>query len=66
VGNYIELEGLPAWIDRTARRMGFREQDYSTASYARLYLEWCRKNGITPGNMVFGPTGSAPPPDPLA
>jgi adenylate cyclase class 2 len=54
VGTYLELEGAPAWIDRTARRMGFDEQDYITASYARLYLEWCRKKGVTPGNMVFG------------
>jgi adenylate cyclase class 2 len=54
VGTYLELEGAPAWIDRTARRMGFDEQDYITASYARLYLEWCRKQGVTPGNMVFG------------
>jgi adenylate cyclase class 2 len=54
VGNYLELEGAPAWIDRTARRMGFAERDYITASYARLYLEWCRKNRVTSSNMVFG------------
>jgi len=54
VGIYLELEGAPAWIDRTARRMGFSEQDYITASYARLYLEWCKKKRVTPGNMVFG------------
>jgi len=54
VGIYLELEGTPAWIDRMANRMGFAEQDYITASYARLYLDWCRKQGVTPGNMVFG------------
>lgn len=53
VGNYLELEGAPAWIDRMARRMGFAERDYITASYARLYLEWCRKNRVKPSNMVF-------------
>jgi adenylate cyclase class 2 len=53
VGAYLELEGSPVWIDRTARRMGFGEQDYITASYARLYLERCRTRGETPGNMVF-------------
>jgi adenylate cyclase class 2 len=54
VGTYLELEGAPAWIDRMARRMGFAEQDYITASYARLYLDWCRKMHVTPSNMVFG------------
>jgi len=54
IGDYVELEGAPAWIDRLARRMGFAEQDYVTASYARLYFDWCEKTGTTPGNMVFG------------
>jgi adenylate cyclase class 2 len=53
VGTYVELEGTPTWIDRMARRMGFREQDYITASYARLYLDWCRERKVRPGNMVF-------------
>jgi adenylate cyclase class 2 len=53
VGTYLELEGSPAWIDRLARRMGFDERDYITASYARLYLEWCRKKRVKPSNMVF-------------
>jgi len=53
VGNYLELEGAPAWIDRMARRMGFTEQEYITASYARLYLDSCRKNRVKPSNMVF-------------
>jgi adenylate cyclase, class 2 len=54
VGIYVELEGTAAWIDRTARRMGFGERDYITASYARLYLQWCEKSGVKPSNMVFG------------
>jgi len=53
IGNYLELEGSPTWIDRMARRMGFREQDYITASYARLYLDWCAQKRVTPSNMVF-------------
>ncbi len=54
VGCYLELEGPPEWIDRTARLLGFRETDYITASYGRLYLDWCAANGCEPGNMVFG------------
>jgi adenylate cyclase class 2 len=51
---YLELEGPPGWIDRTARQMGFSEEHYITLSYARLYLDWCRKNRVKPSNMVFG------------
>jgi len=54
VGTYMELEGAPAWIDRMALRLGFGEPDYITASYAGLYLEWCRKKGVKPTNMIFG------------
>jgi adenylate cyclase class 2 len=53
VGVYMELEGSPAWIDRTARNLGFTEKDYITASYARLYVEWCEMRGVEPGNMLF-------------
>jgi adenylate cyclase class 2 len=53
IGTYVELEGSPAWIDRLAARMEFGESDYITASYARLYLDWCRAQRIRPGNMVF-------------
>ena len=53
IGNFIELEGPSRWIDRTAARMGFREEDYITASYARLYFEQTGKK--LPVRMVFGP-----------
>jgi len=54
VGVYLELEGAARWIDRTARKLNFSEQDYITVSYASLYLDWCSRHGIRPGNMVFG------------
>jgi adenylate cyclase class 2 len=53
IGVYFELEGSPAWIDRTARRLGFAESDYITDSYGRLYLEWCKRQRVKPGDMVF-------------
>lgn len=53
IGVYLELEGSPRWIDRMARRLGFREQDYITASYGGLYLAWCAARHATPGHMVF-------------
>ena len=54
VGVYLELEGTPHWIDGTARLLGFEESDYITASYGRVYLDWCAANGRTPGDMTFG------------
>jgi len=54
VGTYVELEGSEAWIDRTARRMGFTDKDYISASYGRLYLDWAAREGVAPSNMVFG------------
>ena len=54
VGVYLELEGTPHWIDRTARRLGFQESDYITVSYGRVYLDWCAATGCKPGDMTFG------------
>ena len=53
VGVFMELEGPPRWIDRTARLLGFGEADYITASYGRLYLDWCQRNGVAPGDMLM-------------
>jgi adenylate cyclase class 2 len=53
IGVYLELEGDPLWIDRTARKLGFEEKDYITASYARLYIDWCKARGVAPTNMLF-------------
>lgn len=53
IGVYLELEGQPGWIDRTARRLGYSEADYITASYARLYLDWCKRNKVRPKHMLW-------------
>jgi len=53
VGVYLELEGSARWIDRTARQLGFTQEDYITLSYGQLYLDWCRRNQVEPSNMVF-------------
>ena len=39
--------------DLSARRLGFQASDYITASYARVYLDWCAANGCEPGDMTF-------------
>jgi adenylate cyclase class 2 len=53
IGNYLELEGPAAWIDRLASRLGYSQDHYITASYAALYREKCDELGEPPTNMVF-------------
>lgn len=60
IGCYLELEGDPEWIDHAARRLGFAERDYITASYLRLYLDHCAARGLPPSHMLF-PEQSPPP-----
>jgi adenylate cyclase, class 2 len=53
IGVFMELEGAPGWIDRTARALGFSETDYITASYASLYFADCATRGFAASHMVF-------------
>lgn len=53
IGDYVELEGPKRWIDQVARDLGYRREDYITASYASLYRRKCQERGENPGSMVF-------------
>ena len=53
IGCFLELEGPPRWIDRTARDLGYSPAGYITSGYGGLYLEHCKSRGITPSHMVF-------------
>ena len=53
IGNFLELEGPPRWIDRTARLLGYKQRDYITRSYGYLYLAYCRERRIPPTDMLF-------------
>jgi adenylate cyclase class 2 len=53
IGCFLEIEGAPQWIDQTAHRLGFGEQDYITASYGTLYRQYCEANGVETADMVF-------------
>ena len=53
IGNYLELEGTPRWIDRTAKLLGFSKSDYITRSYGYLYLAYCRERRTRPKDMLF-------------
>ena len=53
IGCFFEIEGTPRWIDRTARRLGFLQSDFITASYGRLHQEFSKARGVAAGDMVF-------------
>ena len=53
IGNYLEIEGSPRWIDSTARLLGFSTSDYITRSYGFLYLAYCRERRVSPSDMLF-------------
>jgi adenylate cyclase class 2 len=53
IGNYFELEGEPEQIHHYAERLGYKPHDYITASYAAVYLKWCKENDVQPGDMIF-------------
>jgi adenylate cyclase class 2 len=55
IGNFLEIEGSPRWIDRSARLLGFSSDDYITRSYGYLYLAYCREKRIRPKDMLFNP-----------
>lgn len=49
IGDIVELEGEADWIDHTAAALGYRPEDYITASYRELFLS----TGGDAGDMVF-------------
>ena len=62
IGNFLEIEGSPAWIDRIARALGFSHGDYITRSYGYLFWTYCQEQGIHVKDMLFGSfeTGRTP------
>ncbi len=53
VGTFLEIEGTPREIDRTARALGFSPRDYIRGTYWDLYAADCRRRGQPPRNMLF-------------
>jgi adenylate cyclase class 2 len=53
LGTLAELEGDPDWIDRTAAKLGVTPDEYMTASYGMLFLEWKAATGDPAQNMTF-------------
>jgi adenylate cyclase class 2 len=55
VGCYVELEGAPPLIDRTAAQLGFTPDRYILDSYRDIHHQHARERGVPPGDMLFDP-----------
>ncbi|HEX6505820.1 MAG TPA: class IV adenylate cyclase [Terriglobales bacterium] len=53
IGNFGEVEGPPRWIDRTAKALGIRRDQYITSSYAELFYDWKRRTRRRADEMTF-------------
>jgi len=53
IGNYAELEGTAAWIDRAAARLGVEPSQYSTLSYGRLFELWRAQHHSGAQDLTF-------------
>ncbi len=52
-GVFLELEGPKDWIDSTALRLGYSQEDYVISSYAVLWREYRSARQGVPEDMVF-------------
>ncbi len=61
IGDIAEIEGKSRWIDRIARELGLKPQDYITKSYTELFSDWKRNTGSRAENMTFREVGRKAP-----
>ena len=54
IGNYLEVEGSAGAITRFARKLGFEESEFITATYHELFLSYIKAHHIKSEDMVFG------------
>jgi len=53
IGCFVELEGPPEEIDRTAEKMGLSVGQYVLQTYRELHVQAAREQGQEPGDLVF-------------
>lgn len=61
VGDFFELEGSRRSIDRAAKRMGYRPDDYLTVSYYEIFLQERDRRGLPRDAMLFSARKSPKP-----
>jgi len=53
IGTFAELEGPPAWIDRTITALGIDPSTCITDSYGVLFLNWKQRTGSPAEHLTF-------------
>jgi len=53
IGTYAELEGPPAWIDRTVAQLDIDPATCITDSYGVLFLNWKQRTGSPAEHLTF-------------
>jgi adenylate cyclase class 2 len=53
IGNYVELEGPPAWIDRTIAELNIDPATCLTDSYGKLFLKWKQRTNSPAEHLTF-------------
>ena len=53
IGNFAEIEGSAAWIDKVAHELDIRVTDYLTDTYAGLFFAWKQRTGSRATEMTF-------------
>jgi len=53
IGTYVELEGPPAWIDRTLDQLNIDPAICLTDSYGKLFLDWKQRTNNAAENLTF-------------
>ncbi len=61
IGNYAELEGEPAWIDRVSERLGVDRSQYLTLSYGRLFEQWRQEHASAAEDLTFAAIAAGGP-----
>jgi adenylate cyclase, class 2 len=53
IGNFGEIEGSPRLIDKTARSLGIKSDDYITLAYTELFARWKQRTHNSATGMTF-------------
>ncbi len=53
IGNYVELEGPPGWIDQTVAELQIDPATCLTDSYGKLFLDWKQRTGSPAEHLTF-------------
>jgi adenylate cyclase class 2 len=61
IGNFAELEGEPAWIDRVAAHIGVNRSAYITLSYGRLFDLWREQQHSSVQDLTFAAFAASGP-----